>query len=95
MVSIGGVLITIVTFTFIFTVISYIHHLLHETDIVVFRNIAIFEQIRAFVLWHGLQQILDKFIWNKGVTEIKFSNIRLGKTSVDQCAQNERFQQEE
>ena len=55
----------------------FFHHFLHEADVVILRKISVFEQVRAFVLWHCLHKMFDDFIRDERVSKIQFCDIGL------------------
>lgn len=57
--------------------VIFFHHLFHEADVVVLGKLSVFQEIRAFVLWHCLDKVLDNFVRNKGVSQIQFRDIGL------------------
>lgn len=59
--------------------IVFFHHFLHEADIVILCKISVFQQVRAFVLWHSLNKMFDDFIWDQRMSKIQFCDIGLWK----------------
>lgn len=53
-------------------------HLLHEADVVVFRQVAVFLQIRPFVGRHAGEEVLDELVGDEGVAEVDFGYVGLG-----------------
>lgn len=54
-----------------------LYHLFHEADVVKFGKIAVFEEIWSVMLRHGLDEVFNDLVWDKGVSEIEFGNIWL------------------
>lgn len=54
-------------------------HLLHEADVVVFRQVAVFLQIRPFVGGHASEEVLDELVGDEGVAEVDFGYVGLGR----------------
>lgn len=59
-----------------------IHVPLHVSDVIVLRDIAILLHIRTLVLGHSSDKIIDDFIRNEGVAEVKLCNIWLSSVSI-------------
>lgn len=54
-----------------------LYHLLHEADVVEFGKITVLEEVRPFMLRHGLDQMFDDFVRDERVSKIKLGDIRL------------------
>jgi hypothetical protein len=50
---------------------------LHKSNVVILWNSSILLQIRTLVLWHGLQQLIDDFVWYQRVSKIELGHIWL------------------
>jgi hypothetical protein len=57
--------------------VAWVHHFLHEGDVVVSRQVAVLQQVRAIVLGHALDKILDKIVGDKRVPKVEFRDIWL------------------
>lgn len=54
-----------------------LYHLFHEADVVKFSKITVLEEVRPFMLRHGLDQMFDDFVRDERVSKIKLGDIRL------------------
>lgn len=54
-----------------------LYHLFHEANVVKFGKITVFEEVRPFMLRHGLDQMFDDFVRDERVLKIKLGDIRL------------------
>ena len=52
-------------------------HLLHKADVVVFRQVAVFLQVRAAVGGHGLEEVFDEVVRDEGVAEVELGDVGL------------------
>ena len=55
-----------------------LYHLLHEADVIELGQIAVFQHVGAFMLGHGLDQVFDDFVGDKGMAEVELGDIGLG-----------------
>ena len=53
-------------------------HLLHETDVVEFRQVAVFLEVGAFVRGHAGKEVFDEVVRDEGVAEVEFGDVGLG-----------------
>ena len=71
------VIITVLATVNLAVVAATTHVALHVSDVVVFRNVAVFLHIRALVRRHMRDKILDDFVWHEGMSEIELGDVFL------------------
>jgi hypothetical protein len=60
------------------TTTSTAHVAFHISDVIELGHVAVFLHIRAFVLGHTGDEVVDDFVRDEGVTEVEFGDIWLG-----------------
>lgn len=63
-------------------VVLLLHHFLHEANVVILCQVSVLQEVRAVVLRHRLDKMLNNFVWNERVSKIKFRDIGLQKKTV-------------
>lgn len=56
---------------------AFFSHLLHEADIVILGQVSILKEIGAIVRGHRLDQMLDDFVGDERMAEVKLSHVGL------------------
>ena len=54
-----------------------LRHVLHEANVVVFRQISVFLQIRTFMLGHSGKEVFNQLVRNQRMPQVEFGDVGL------------------